>query len=178
MKEFLGIYSTIEEKRAQESDITDKLLANIKNEYKNIAGMSTTNSSGISNLYNFSSLVRNDMDASVLYVYVLSNYSGQYSVTIGNFLKTRINATLNASYAVYNFSFINDRANSTAQFAFSQTGTINITLTYNLNGVNYTEALGVHVSTTRNIIFAFFDITLRSGEISIRSKEIFNRTVV
>jgi cell division protein FtsL len=184
LKNLLNIYTTIEEKRALESAIIDKKMLNIKDEYKSIAGLSSlhSNSSGIDYLSNFSGFILNDIDASVLYVYVFSNESdSEYSVTLGNFLKSRINATINvtgASSAGNNFGIIEPETNKTAQFDFSSAGTVNMTLEYSKNGINVTEEFRVPVFTDRSSVFGFFDITLESGSITLRSKEVYNMTVI
>ncbi len=184
LKNLLGIYSTLEEKRFQESNIVSKQMLNIKDEYKNIAGVSSMhgNASGIEYLYNFTDLIRNDMSASVLYLYVFSNSSAQsYSVTVGNFMNGMINATVNVTNsgsAGYLLGVIDDRKNSTTQFSFSASATVNMTLRYTINGANITEEFRVPVSTARNGIFGFFDITLETTGITVRSKEIYNKSWV
>lgn len=184
LKNLLGIYSTLEEKRFHESNIISKQLRNIKDEYKSIASVSSTrgNASGIEYLYNFTDLVRNDFSASVIYLYMFSNASAQrYSVTVGNFMNGRINATVNvtdSASAGYAFGAIDDKKNSTTQFSFSSSVTINVTLRYTINGVNVTEEFRVPLSTSRSSVFGFFDITLEAAGISVRSKEVYNKTWV
>ena len=177
LKNLLGIYATLEEKRMQEANIVSKNLGNIKGEYGNMAAMPSLNSSVMEYLYNFTDLIRGDMDASILYLYVFSNASAQrYSVTLGNFMKGRINATVNATGTTYEFGVMSDKRNSTTDFSFTADGTVNVTLQYAINGANVTEEFRVPVSTTRNSAFGFFDIQLTVADITVRSKEIFNRS--
>lgn len=177
LKNLLGIYATLEEKRLQEANIVSKQLDNIKGEYRNIAGLPSLNSSVMEYLYNFTELIRGDMDASILYLYVFSNASAQrYSVTLGNFMKGMINATVNATGTTYAFGIMNDRRNSTTDFSFTADTSINMTLRYAMSGANITEEFRVPVSTARNSAFGFFDIQLKTADIAVRSKEIYNRS--
>jgi hypothetical protein len=104
--------------------------------------------------------------------------SEKYSVSVGNYLKNIINATVNVTDSTpsgYAFGNINDKTNSTTEFQSNINGTINITLTYTISGSNVTEKIPVNV-TTMNSTVGFFDITLMEKDMTVRRKQIYNWT--
>ncbi len=183
LKNLLGIYSTAEEKRYQESIIIDKQLRNVKDEYKYIvataAVQADANASGISYLSNFSNFIRNDFDSKIVYMFVYANGTTQrFSITVGNFIDDKINVTVNATNsnpAGYLYGNMNDKTNLTREFNATINGTINVTLTYIYRSGNFTERIPVNVST-RNLAAGFFDISLEDSSLYIRSKETYNWT--
>lgn len=182
IKNLLGVYSTFEEQRFEETFNMDKQIKNIKNEMKNAGGIATlqndVNLSGINFLYNFTNFTVSDINAKILYAFVFANASNQiYGVTIGNFLKDTINITLNAtnsSQTGYTF-MINNSVNVSRQFNSNINGTINITLTYTKQNENVTERFPVLVSTQKSVAL-FFDIQLSRSNEFIRAKDVYNRT--
>lgn len=180
LKNLLAVYSTMEEKRSVESDMLDKQLKNIRGEFRYIAGIASlqadANASGIAYLSNFSGFLRSDADIRILYLFAFANGTSQkYSITIGNYLKDNINATVNvtgSTSAGYYFGTINDETNITTAFQ-STAGTVNITLAYSYRNQNITERLPLSVSG--NSVAGFFDITLEDG-MTVRSKDVYNRS--
>lgn len=183
LRTLFGIYATIEEKRAEESVILDKQLRNLKKEYGYLAGIGSMqpnpNASATQYLTNFSSFLRDDTDIKVLYLYVFVDGTSQrYSVTVGNYLKDTINATVNvtsSSTTGYAYGNINDRENATTQFSATANGTVTVNLTYLLRTDNMTETVPINVSTS-NFTLILADITLGSGDAVVRAKEVYNRT--
>jgi len=181
-----SIYSTIEEKRFQETMILDKQLKNIYHEYEKTLAVSriqtNPNNTAITNLYDFSNYLRNEEDIEILYVFVYVNNTA-YSVTVGNFLNDRINVTVNgttstpASAAI---GVMDDKTNATRNFAADITsGTVNITVTYQLRNENITERFPVRIGLTtqeRSMMQGFFDIKLKSKDDFIRIKNTYNLT--
>ena len=95
IKNILGSYGIIEEKRSHETIIFDKQLRNIKNEYAyaiSVAVMQANiNDSGIVYLSNLSDFIRSENDAKIFYVFAFANGSNQnYYLTVGNFLNDKI----------------------------------------------------------------------------------------
>lgn len=182
VKNLLGVYSTFEEKRFEETLNMDKQIRNLKNEFGYILGIaslqSDINLSGIRFFYNFSDFVVNDIDAKVLYAFVFVNSTNQqFGVTVGNFLKDAINVTINAtnsSPSGYTFT-INNNVNVSRQFSSNINGTVNITLAYTQQNENITERFSMLASTQR-FVAGFFDITVESKDEFVRSKEVYNRT--
>ncbi len=103
LKNLLAVYTTVEETRFQETNIIDKQLSNVVNEYENIIGLASLNGydNGVSYLSNFSGFLRNDIDSEILYSFVFANGTTQrYNVTIGNYLGDKINLTVNVTDSV------------------------------------------------------------------------------
>lgn len=179
----LGIYKTVEETRLQESLILDKQLKNIKAEYESIAGAARlnddVNGSAIRYLANFSELLRNTADVEVLYSFIFYNATIQrYSVTIGNYLKDKINVTVNVSNSTSNgaaIGIIEDMKNSTGTFVSSITGgTLTVNITYARKGENVTEIIPITVD--RSYVSLFYDIKLKEGQDFVRIKDVYNIT--
>ena len=181
LKNLLGVYSTAEEKRYQESVILDKQLRNIRDEYKYIIATASmqndANASGISYLSNFSSLIRNDMNGRIVYMFIFANGTTQkFSVNVGNFVNDKINVTVNATSSNpngYVYGSMDDKANLTKEFNATINGTINVTLKYLYRNINFTEMVPVNVST-KSRAAGFFDITLEGSDIYVRSKETYS----
>ena len=182
LKSLLGVYVTVEEERKQETAIQDKQLRNIKSEYEYTIGIaslqSSVNESGISNLYNLSSLMKSITGSKSLYLFIFVNGSTQkYSVTIGNFLGDKINANLSATNSVpsgYSIGDINSSVNVTRGFQADINGTIYVNITYIRQGSKTIETIPVQVSN--NSVSGFFDITLEDRDLIVRSKDTCNIT--
>ncbi len=181
-----SIYSTIEEKRFQETMIIDKQLKNIYHEYERILSVSRVqtnpNNTAITNLYEFSNFLRGEEDIEILYVFVYVNNT-IYSVTTGNFLNDRINVTVNATTstpASASIGVLEDKTNQTRNFAADITsGAVNITVIYKMQNEEVTEKFPIRVGLTtqeRSMLQGFFDIKFKSKDDFIRIKNTFNLT--
>ena len=185
LRNLLGVFTTAQEEEAGEAIIADMELRNIKNEYNYLAGIAsrnlnlTPNVSAINNLYNISDLIRNDKNVKILYVLAFVNGTNQrYTVTVGNFLNDRINATVNvtnSSTSGFYFGNINDKINVTAEFLPNANVTVTITLNYTLQDNNITEIMKANVGT-RNHLSLFYDITLEGSDFAVRTKDVYNTT--
>ena len=176
----LFTYSSIEEKRFLESSLLDKYSGNVVNEYKNIVGLSSMqsniNKSGIDYLSNFSFFIRDGIESRILYVFVFLN-SSKYSVTVGNFLDDKINATISATDSTpdgYSIGVLDDKTNQTREFITNTNGTIELTLTYNKMGVEFNETIPIR--SGNNFVQGFFDISLEEDDIFLRKIGMYNRT--
>lgn len=184
LSNLLGIYKTVEETRMQESLILDKQLKNIKGEYEMIAAAARLNNdvngSAIRYLSNFSELLRNTADTEILYSFVFYNGTNKnYSVTIGNYLKDSINATINVSNSTAVGAFIgviDDKKNETRTFeAGMASGTVTVNITYSIKNENVTETIPVTVSSM-HYASLFYDIKLAEGGDFVRVKDVYNIT--
>ena len=181
LRNSLGIFDTLVERRIVESSMLNKQAINIMNEYKYLAGTASlqgsVNRSGVEFLYNFSSYLRDERKVEILYVFVYMNDSANtYSVTLGNFLNDNINASINVTTSTpqsINFS-LNDKRNSTYNFAVSTDGIININLTYRRIDTSVTERLSV--DSRKNMTSFFIDLTLVENN-KIRVKDVYNVTI-
>lgn len=179
----LSVYTTLEEKRFQESLITDKQLNNIRNEYHYLVGIASgrtePNVSAIDYAANFSGFLRNRHDIKILYVIIYTNATAKnYSVTVGNYLNDRLNVTINgtdSTPAGYFISNVNDKTNATRHFNTSLSGFVNVTVLYNRQNINHTERFSV--DTKVNMLFGFFDIQLEDSDIRLRSQSAYNTTL-
>lgn len=183
LRNLLGVYGTVEEKRYQESLLYDDQLMNIKNEYQYIVGISTlqsnVNESAVNYLSNFSNYLRNEIsDFRVLYLFVFVNGSNQkYSITLGNFLNDKINATVSASDSTpsnISIGSMNDKSNSTNEFQSNVNGTVNITLGYQIKNLTITEM--IPITSNKNITYGLFDVALNAKGLMVRTKYVCNRT--
>ncbi|MBI4018103.1 MAG: hypothetical protein HY368_00670 [Candidatus Aenigmarchaeota archaeon] len=181
-----GIYSTLEEKRFQETMIMDKELRNIQHEYENIVAVSrlqgNANASAISNLMDFSTFLRGEEDAEVFYALISVNNTA-FSVTAGNFLNDNINLTVNATTSTPAFAVIgaiNDKRNGTASFSADiSSGIVNVTLTYERRNQNITETIPIRIAPPareRSVLQLFLDAKLKSKDDFARIKSTFNTT--
>lgn len=183
LRGMFSVYSTLEEKRFQETSLLDKEAENMLHEYERIVMISRlqgdANSSAITNLMDFSGLLRDGEDAEILYALVSVNDT-RYAVTVGNFLGDNINMTVNGTNstpASVALGVISDRRNATASFAAdSGARTINITLSYARRSENVTELIPVRVSNSLNMLQLFLDAKLKSGGDFVRIKSTFNST--
>src|SRR3989344_4978042 len=182
LRNSLGIFDTLAERRIVESSMMNKQAINIMNEYKYLAGTASlqndVNRSAIDYLYNFSSYLRDDRNVEILYVFVYMNDSADtYSVTVGNFLNDNINVTISASDSTPSQAnvFLNDRKNTTARFSASVNNTINITLSYKRIDATTTERFTV--DSRKNMTVGFFDIALIENT-KIRVKDVYNITII
>jgi hypothetical protein len=181
IKGMVGFFDVASEKGFNEDNTFDSNIENIKNEYRYIAGVSTMqndiNYSGITYLENFTNLIRNSLDAKVLYVYIYTNGSAnKYTVTVGNFIDDRINLLVNVTGSTtlgYLFGLTEPNKNVTA--FFTSTGDmVDITVTYDTQTEQIYELF--KVNTSRTSITLFTDTTVYNDNILVRSKDIFNRT--
>ena len=184
IKNILGVYGIMEEKRTQETGILDKQLRNIKNEYgyaiAAAAMQANINDSGISYLSNFSDFIRSENDAKIFYLFAFANGSNQnYYLTVGNYMNDMINITslavTTSSPSSWQISAMNDKTNLTNSFSSSINGTINVTINYTLSGTSISEFVPLTVDT-KNRVIGFFDISLYSGNDFIRTKFVYNAT--
>ena len=166
MKNLFSLYSTVEEKRHQESLLPGNRLDNIEKEYEYILGISAMQGgrgNGVEYLSNFSNYLRDDTnDFEGLYVFVVTNSSSHtYSITVGNFLRDKINATINVTDSTPTMvgAEIGDRLNHTWEFQ-SSAMQVNITLIYDFQNSRMIEQFSVN--TGKNVTFGFFDIMLQS----------------
>ena len=183
LRNLLGIFSTAQEGESVESSVADIELRNIRSEYANIAGISTTqavpNASAITNLYNISDFLRSDRKVKILYVMVFVNGSTQrYAVTVGNFMNDKINAqivTSGAGSGQKDFGVVQDRTNVTEEFTPGANGTLSVMLNYTLQSSNVTEIVKASISAS-NHMSLFYDIALDDCKILVRSKDLYNTT--
>ena len=169
LKSLLGIYTTVEEKRYQETSILDKQLRNIKNEYERLSGLAFYDyPSGIQHLSDFSALT----DKKVLYMVVFVNESN-YKVTVANFIDDKINCTLTATSSTpseYKIGTLNHAEYVVREF-HALSSNVDLTLTYQAKGSVITEAISL--DTTKNATVSFFDITLDKKDMFVRTKDTY-----
>lgn len=169
----------VQEKQFQENSYVDRTLRNIRNEYEYTAGLApnqnSPNQTGPAYLYNFSSLVRNNENAKILYVAVYSNGTTKnFTVTVGNFLQDGIAGTITPSGLAPSAFALADK--SSATYNYSATGGIyTVAISYTLQNTQVSDQMTFNVSA-RNQVSGFFDITLRDGDYLVRSKSVYNRT--
>lgn len=184
LKNLLGIYSTVEETRYQETKILGKQLNNVMNEYKYTVAIASAQQNVMNSLVNYtenlSTFLRTDIDSEILYAVVMANSTTQkYYITLGNYLKDKINATINVTNSTPSNSVIGileDKTENTTEFQSEINGTINITITYTKQDIEFTEIFPIVVSSTNNLIQGFFDIKVKDEDIFIRMKDIYNYT--
>lgn len=184
LKNLLGVYSTGEETRFQETQILGKQLNNIINEYKYTlavaAAQENVTNSSINYTENLSTYLRKDIDSEILYALVFVNSSNQkYYITLGNYLNDRINATIDVTDSTPSSSAIGileDRTNSTTEFQSGINGTVTITITYIRQGTEFVETFPIVVSSSRNLIKGFFDVKIKNEETFVRIKDTYNYT--
>ncbi|MBI5061277.1 MAG: hypothetical protein HZB67_03105 [Candidatus Aenigmarchaeota archaeon] len=163
--------------------LNDKRIDNIRSEYEYIVGIasvqSDANNSGILYLANFSNYIRAETtDVRVFYVFVYVNAtSNKVYITAGNFLKDKINITINATYSLpigVNYA-MSDKTNKTWEFgpgvATGNTKTITILYDYKNSQVKETFT----VTMNKNFTSGFFDIII-DGDHSIEKKVYYKVT--
>ncbi len=180
IRNMVGTFELTEENRFQGTRLIEKNLRNIQNEFRNIASLAAlqanANASGNDYLRNFSLQLRDDLDVSIMYVYIVANGTNQnYSVTVGNFLKDRMNVTFNATNSTpANSVYIaEDKQNISTSYNITGNGTISVNVSYTSQNQDTAEKFNITDNTKNNIIL-FTDITVRSNEFFVRGKNIYN----
>ncbi|MCD6216041.1 MAG: hypothetical protein J7J92_03135 [Candidatus Aenigmarchaeota archaeon] len=173
VKNLLGVYQSIEEKRAEESIILDENLQNILKEYEYCVGLSSLssdiNQTTYENLVNLTSYIQSDFDTEVFFVFVYYNKTAaNYTLTIGNYLGEKINLTIDGGteHNISDESYYSEKASATTDK--------NITIDYTFRSENRREKF--LVTTSANLSKAFFDITIKGKNINLRRKDLYNRT--
>ena len=179
MAGLLTLPEITQEKLFQETSYADKNLKNVRNEYEYLTGLATLqpepNSTGPQYMYNFSNLIRNNLDSNILYVAVFSNGTTRnFSVAIGNFLQDRIDGNISFSYGESALFSLNDKTHVTHNFSGTD-GIVTVTLNYTVQNSRVGERFTFNDSA-RNYAAAFFDISVWEGEFLVRSKSLYNRT--
>jgi hypothetical protein len=183
LRNVLDIYNVFEEKRTQETKTEDLQMSNAVKEFAYAAGIASmqddVNGTARDYLFNFSSFIRNTRDAEILYMLAYSNSStGKYWVVVGNFLNDNINATMSATNSnpvSYQF-LLGDRRNFTAEFNFTSNGTLVLNLTYRTRNEDRRDLVNITVQSPRHFLALMTDITLKGNDISVRYKDIYNRS--
>lgn len=180
IRNMVGTFELTEENRFQSTRLIEKNLRNIQNEFRNTAALAAlqanANASGNEYLRNFSLQLRDDLDISIMYVYIVANGTNQnYSVTVGNFLKDRMNVTFNAtnSTPANSVYIVEDKQNISTSYNITGNGTISANVSYTSQNQDITEKFNI-TDNTKNNIFLFTDITVRSNEFFVRGKNIYN----
>lgn len=175
----LSVYSTVEEKRFQDTSIEDKLLRNFAAEvvYATGVGIRTSNATALGYVENLTLLVQDSSDVRLLYVLVYTNSSRHYSVSVLNYLKDIINLTVNVSASSPLSASSNVTAGGSVSFGFlaDSFGFIDVNLSYVRAGQLLHESMVFNV-TQSNSSEAFYDITLHSPDSFVRLKEVYNST--
>lgn len=177
----LDLYSSGEKSSSLSSDYGEKKLENILDEFENAVGIASLGSSPADGLVyalsNLSSYIREREDARILWVSVYSNgTSGNYTATVGNYLQKNayfnISATSSSpsSYAFY----LDDSENSSVDFSSQVNGTINLTLSYSIEGSSVQDTFGFSVSNISSTT-AFLDMRILSGNGMFGSKRTYQR---
>ena len=107
---------------------------NIMDEFPKVANFGINESKPVEHLSNFTAFVnilgkKRGMDVDILWI-LFQNDSGDVSVTVGNYLGSAINFTLNTSTEV-NYIFLNDQSSDSA--LFSPNDFFNISVIFNSN---------------------------------------------
>jgi hypothetical protein len=164
-----------QEKAFQDVSYLDRNLKNIRAEYERTAAVASLKpfGTGAGYLYNFSEQVRGDFDGTILYVFAAANGTENFSLTLGNFMQGNVSGTMAFTGATPpSVSFqLGDRTNTT--YTLSGTGWVSVTLNYTLNSPVGEK---FYLDTSRNYAAGFFDISLRSKGMMVRSKSYYNRT--
>ena len=166
MKSIFSLYAVVEEKRHEDTMLNEQRISNLKHEYEYAVGIAAmqadVNSSGILYLANFSNYIRSETtDVRVFYVFMHANStSHKYSVTAGNFLKDKINLTVNTTDSPLGVNYeLNDKANKTWEFQ-GIADEVNITVTYDYRNSQVRDMLAI--STNKNFTSGFFDIIIQN----------------
>jgi len=181
MKSLLDVYTTVEEKRFQEASIADKMLRNIHGEYRNTAGLASLqanpNVSAISYFENFTAFIKKEQDFRSLYVLVYAMENKNYSVTVGNWLDDKIDATVNVTSSLTKGmkAEINDSQNVTFGFEALDYGSVVINLTYMFRAEEVNESFSAAIRVT-NSSTSFFDLSIYDKKEFVRIKDVFNET--
>ncbi|MBI4896397.1 MAG: hypothetical protein HY832_02515 [Candidatus Aenigmarchaeota archaeon] len=181
IKGFITTSQVTDEQARLDQSLDEKKIQNIEREYEEMIALSTLsttpNVTAVQYLSNFSSWLRDIEDIKILSLAVFMNGSTQqFSVSVVNYLDDKINVTINVTNSTVTGAAIgtlNDKTNSTTSFSAAMNGSINITLTYLLQGTNVQEQIAV--DSTKNTGAGFFDIQL-TGDPAFRIKRTYNRT--
>lgn len=176
----LGVPFITEEKQFQDTMMPGKSAKNILNEYMFAMGIATNepkaNESAMKYIANFSLYIRNSTSSRIFYAIAFVNSTTQnYSVTLGNYLDTWINATVSATNSAPSSAsaVLADKSQSTLYFS-PAAGTVYVNISYRRGNEDVLERFPVVISG-KNFMQGFFDITLLDG-FSINAKELYNRT--
>jgi hypothetical protein len=180
---FLDIYSTSESSLNEMTKIEDMKIENLEKEYEYSLGIASLaadpNASATLYLSNLSYYIRSQENAKILWLAVFVNGGDQkYSVVVGNYLQRSISLNISATNSTPSSASltINDMANTSYNFTSLINGTINLTLSYIVddNTIQNTFQLLVgNVSSTTG----FFDISLLSDSLKIRTKKVYQRFI-
>ncbi len=180
IRNMVGTLEITEENRFQETRLVENTLRNAQNEFRELAALAAlqqdANQSGMDYMRNLSLQLRDDADVQIMYIYVVANgTNNKYSVSMGNYLQDRMNITFNAtnSNPGGRVFIIEDKANLTREYNSSVNGTISFNVTYTAQNQESTERFNI-TSNTKNNIFLFTDVTVRSNELFARGKDFYN----
>ena len=135
------------------------------------------NSSLSQNLANFSSYIRDQLDSEILWVAIYFNSSNQnYSVIVGNFLQDNIEINLTISNSTSHTEAISLGDKSIGSRSFNITGDVTLTLSYTLKDESREDIISFTLSDNSTI--GFFDISLLSDNLKVRTKDLYERKIV
>jgi len=181
IRTLISSYSAAEITTHEETKILGRQLENIKGEYEYIVGTASmqndVNSSLSQNLANFSSYIRDQLDSEILWVAIYFNSSNQnYSVIVGNFLQDNIEINLTISNSTSHTEAISLGDKSIGSRSFNITGDVNLTLSYTLKDESREDIISFTLSDNSTI--GFFDISLLSDNLKVRTKDLYERKIV
>ena len=179
VKNMVSTLELTEENRFQTAKVSEKNMKNFIDEYRHIAAAAAmqaqANQSGLGWLADFSMRLREDQEARIFFVLIVTNGSSQrYSVAIGNYLGDSINITYNVtnSSAPGNTSVIADGEEFVQQHAPLVNGTIAFTAYYTFKDSSVAEKFNF-TNSGNNSILLFTDVTAGSDDFSARGKDVF-----
>jgi len=181
IRTLISSYSAAEITTHEETKILGRQLENIKGEYEYIVGTASmqndVNSSLSQNLANFSSYIRDQLDSEILWVAIYFNSSNQnYSVIVGNFLQDNIEINLTISNSTSHTEAISLGDKSIGSRSFNITGDVTLTLSYTLKDESREDIISFTLSDNSTI--GFFDISLLSDNLKVRTKDLYERKIV
>jgi len=181
IRTLISAYSAAEITTHEETKILGRQLENIKGEYEYIVGTASmqndVNSSLSQNLANFSSYIRDQLDSEILWVAIYFNSSNQnYSVIVGNFLQDNIEINLTISNSTSHTEAISLGDKSIGSRSFNITGDVNLTLSYALKDESREDIISFTLSDNSTI--GFFDISLLSDNLKVRTKDLYERKII
>jgi len=181
IRTLISSYSATEITTHEETKILGRQLENIKGEYEYIVGTASmqndVNSSLSQNLANFSSYIRDQLDSEILWVAIYFNSSNQnYSVIVGNFLQDNIEINLTISNSTSHTEAISLGDKSIGSRSFNITGDVTLTLSYTLKDESREDIISFTLSDNSTI--GFFDISLLSDNLKVRTKDLYERKIV
>jgi hypothetical protein len=175
----LALPEITQEKLFHETSYIDRNLQNIQREYERTVVITT--SQPVSNrsdfVYNFSRLVRSDLNSRIIYAMIVANGSSQrFSATMGNFMQDRITGNITIPGATPGSASFNLGDMQNASFGFAGTNTtFAVFLNYTMQNANFREVF-YFSDSTRNYAALFQDIQIGEGDYFVRSKSTYNRT--